>query len=538
MHRRSIRRFTVLIALSALIASMVGTVATTASAADAARLSPRDKFLKDLLDGPRGMGLSSAARTLIEQHLDGGGPRPGEEAPRRMAPLAAPLPLAGAPTNTRVNDPVGDGEGDPNMTTQSETSLAVDGSNIVVGYNDDGHTSLNFNAGEGLTGYSYSSDGGTTWTDSSIPNPPQMFAGGDPSVTVDSNGVFYMASLGFGWDAAPILISKSTDGGATFGSTVQLDGLSRWSFNDKPWITSGPNPLNPTQDRIYAIWTDFGWDTTMVYTMSEDGGVTWSPTQPIQSSGSFSTKASRGYDFVQGGAIAADPSGRVYVAWERFVSYDDTQGWTREIWSRSATDGVTFKKARKIATIRSVGAEDGPCGDSFVFGPSEFARAQEFPTLSVGLGDTVFATYNGTKATGESAVFVSTSVDHGHSWTKTRLVTTPLQDAFMPSVAADGSGVTVIYYERTSPTTLKVRRADSPDGTTWAYDDLSSTDFGVPPTFFNFDPLIAPCYMGDYIGVTRSGGTNYAAWGDNRDTLVAPFFPSGRPDPNIYFGSW
>jgi hypothetical protein len=50
-----------------------------------------------------------------------------------------------------------------------------------------------------------------------------------------------------------------------------------------------------------------------------------------------------------------------------------------------------------------------------------------------------------------------------------------------------------------------------------------------------FDPLIAPYYMGDYLANVSDGGRQYFAWGDNRDRVRNWLYPNGRHDPNIYF---
>src|SRR6266568_4909692 len=51
------------------------------------------------------------------------------------------------------------------QTTQSETAIAVAGSHVAVGYNDSQQSGLFLTAGSDLTGYSYSADGGASFTD-------------------------------------------------------------------------------------------------------------------------------------------------------------------------------------------------------------------------------------------------------------------------------------------------------------------------------------------------------------------------------------
>jgi hypothetical protein len=105
----------------------------------------------------------------------------------------------------------------------------------------------------------------------------------------------------------------------------------------------------------------------------------------------------------------------------------------------------------------------------------------------------------------------------------------------MPSLSADSGGVDVIYYQRVGASSLKTSVARTTDGFSYSNADLSSTAFGVPYTLPPFDPNIAPCYMGDYNSIYRDSATVYAAWGDNRDTVVNGYWPSGRLDPNVYF---
>jgi hypothetical protein len=90
---------------------------------------------------------------------------------------------------------------------------------------------------------------------------------------------------------------------------------------------------------------------------------------------------------------------------------------------------------------------------------------------------------------------------------------------------------------------IDVYAAFSRDGGATLDGDARLTDasFVVPPLARqptpsgNFDPRAASCYMGEYIGVTADDATFYYAWGDNRRTVVSTNYPSGRPDPDIYF---
>jgi hypothetical protein len=141
-------------------------------------------------------------------------------------------------------------------------------------------------------------------------------------------------------------------------------------------------------------------------------------------------------------------------------------------------------------------------------------------------------TYNTRGNDGHSHVVLARSTDAGHTWAR-HTIATP-KDAFMPTVAGGAGGVAVVFYERVSKRTLQTSVATSSDGVHFTVAPLSSSTFEVPVTVPSTDPLLAPCYMGDYLAATRVGGSTYAAWGDNRDVVVNGFWPGGRPDPDVY----
>ena len=91
--------------------------------------------------------------------------------------------------NVRVNDT----SADPSGSTQSETTIAALGLNLVAGWND----GKNFSVSPGGTGYASSNNGGLTWTDGGVLPVPSATARheGDPVLTNDNAGNFYFADL-------------------------------------------------------------------------------------------------------------------------------------------------------------------------------------------------------------------------------------------------------------------------------------------------------------------------------------------------------
>jgi hypothetical protein len=87
-------------------------------------------------------------------------------------------------SNVRVNDPTSDLV----LRTQSETSIAVRGNNVIASFND-------ISVDRNTCGYSFSTDGGNTFVQKSIPEPADQFNLGDGVVAYGPNGELYYALL-------------------------------------------------------------------------------------------------------------------------------------------------------------------------------------------------------------------------------------------------------------------------------------------------------------------------------------------------------
>jgi len=276
-----------------------------------------------------------------------------------LALIEAPITPGGPfPVSNPANDSL---YGPAGGNTQSETSTAWCGNNVVVADNDSesfydsgfatGFKQLSFN------GFGYSTNKGMSYTDegylpSKINGDFFDFLLGDPALACGSQTNFYYGSLDFRQDASgmfwsAITVSPSTNGGMSFNAPiVAVQKSANTHFLDKDSLAVNHN--NPKQ--LAAAYTDFDFSFTVCPTTfgvavevveSSDGGATW--TSPFVvfriCSNTFA---------VQGSQVAFSPNGAVDVALEGFFSI-------KQLGFVQAAFGAAFPAVKQVANISGVG---------------------------------------------------------------------------------------------------------------------------------------------------------------------------------------
>jgi hypothetical protein len=279
-----------------------------------------------------------------------------------------------------VTDPDLQGRGQ----AQNETAIAQNPLNprqMVAGFND-------YRRGDGTCGTAFTSNGGSSWTDSTMPNGftrgtafgnvarQYWQAGGDPSVAWDSRGNAYYSCQVFmrpGFvtnnpdTSSAVYVFRSTgDGGASWNFTghpaietfasSQSTGLP---LNDKPYMTIDNSPTSPFRDRIYVAWTVFATDGTgYIYAVhSDDYGQTFSSPVVVSTTSSTLCTNTFGLPTPQGTCNNnqfADPftaaDGSLYVAFANFnntVTGNDNRN--QVLLTKSTDGGQTFSAPIKVS---------------------------------------------------------------------------------------------------------------------------------------------------------------------------------------------
>ena len=545
-RRRAVRSPITLVFAGAVVA-VTGTLAATAgSTSRPLTVTSRAAFalhvqqtVGRLMTGPAQAALAMTATGTRDWSPGGATPAPG------TAPSAAQAPATVRETkaagrglaNVRVNDP-GEDRHFVDQTTQSEPTIAVAGQNVVVGYNDS-QTSLPgvFTAGLDLTGYSYSTDGGETFTDGGeLPNKPGFNNLGDPWVGAGRGGDIYFSNLIRDDETGnvDVGVAKSTDGGKTFSTPTIVSPHERNYFGDKPALAVGPNATRRPRDTIYVTWDDVFVDresnqfSGLPVARSMDGGHSWhvayaeqTPTDPDSCS----------YTQYIGATPAVDPNGLLYVVAEKAsVDDPDCTGESPFVLSeaifKSTDGGKTFAAGREISAIHGV--------ENLRLGHGRVMRTGEFPAIAIDRKGTVFVAWNDSRSLGHSDIRLATSTDGGSTW-NVAWATGGRLDHLQPALSADGDGVHVLYYQRNRGNTLDVLVADSKNGRApFAVTRVTSRSFPGVFTVPQFDPVMGDAYMGDHIASVSDGRHQYFAWGDNRDRVMNVLWPKGRHDPNVY----
>ena len=427
-----------------------------------------------------------------------------------------------------VNDPTRD-TGQVDQTTQSETTIGVSGTHVVVGFNDSQHGLLALTSGANLSGYAYSSNGGGSYVDGgTIPNAPGFVNVGDPWVATDRTGAFYYSTLMTSISGLHIGVAKSTDGGTTFGAPVQASPNADFYLGDKPATTTGRDPAVASRDNVYTAWDDFVFDPTtfdlqtgLPVARSTDGGRTFSVSYAARITNSTCAFA----QFIGAQPLVNAATGVLRVFAER-IDFDCSGNATFSQWVFPSNDGgVTFGSGVKIANVTPVSA-----AGALLIEPGKAFRTIEFPAAGVHNGVLYVVWNDGGRGT--SDIRLARSSNLGFTWS-TSFVTAGAAEDLQPALTTDASGIHIAFY-RLDASRFTVNALDSPDGATFALSQVSDTSFPGVFNFPQFDPIIGQGYMGDYITVASDGTRRYFAWGDNRDVITTPLWPRGRNDPDIY----
>jgi len=373
-----------------------------------------------------------------------------------------------------------------NHKTQVEPDTLAFGNTIVSTF----QSGRFFDGGASNIGWSTSTNGGETWTHGFLPGTtvyatpagkyPRV---SDPSVAYDAKHkvwiISYLAIVDPAAGPVDVLVSRSTDGGLTWGTPVV--GTADNQFNDKNWTVCDNWHSSPFFGNCYTQFDNASNFNLVQMSTSTDGGLTWGPPkttpdkacviggQPlVQPNGTVivpiddcfetavlsfrSTDGGKTWSRTvlaaqllndgHPGAIRApslpsaeiDNSGRVYVTWSdcRFEARCIAPIGTNDLVLISSADGIHWTLPQRIPT-RQVGS-----GADFMLPGLAVDRSTSGSSAHLGLvyyyypnsNCTVAATPT-TPACQLNAGFIS-SINGGSSWSQPARLAGPMNMTWLP----------------------------------------------------------------------------------------------------------
>ena len=360
--------------------------------------------------------------------------------------------------------------------------------------------------------YAWTHDGGAHWHQSRLPGLTRAVGGtydraSDPVVAFGADGSVYVSSLVFDVTCpTAVAVSRSTDGGATFGLPVLAQHSNTCAVSDdKNWLVTDTQPNSPFYGRIYQFWTEFLANGTspQVVRWSDNEGKTWSGTHVVDPK-----------DFAQNSQPFVQPGGAItdtYLFAGHALGNGTRQGFILpagtgtaagsgvSIVARTSFDGgATWTKPAVVAT--NIGG--GPAGIRCCL-----------PMMS---GDHVtgrmFQVWNANGPGTQDAVLVSRSAD-GQHWTSPVQVTpghNPDIQYINAAVAVAAGRVFVSYGRRdlNKPNFIQQEL-------TWS--DNGGATFAPPialgpPSNLKYAAVAGGKFPGDYTGLSATPARTAGAW--------------------------
>jgi hypothetical protein len=361
--------------------------------------------------------------------------------------------------NIRLNDDTGSGN-------QSEVALATGPNGLAIaGWMDERSTRV--------CAFSFSTNGGQTWSKNvSIPNNTGMFVG-DPSVAIDGGGTMYAVcqeylTISGSTTTGNIRMMTSSDKGVTWSAIRTIQ-----SAPDKPWAGGGT-----TDGVVFVSWLGNPGGIKR----STDHGMTWGTTQSLG-------------NIIHGTAITTSTTGLVHVPY----NLDSNRNQLRYL--RSKNNGDSWDTPKDL--IPDMGTFCFSCSPR----QHPIVGSAADPT-----GRTVAITWASTMTggQGDDDVWLLYSKDGGDTWTQPIRVNdnTNMSRQFESWVAVDNYGrVHVAWTDYRDGGNNETWYARSADPTKGFEKNIQVTDgHGSGNTDF----------LGDYKGIAISGPDVLVVWEDTR----------------------
>ncbi len=396
-------------------------------------------------------------------------------------------------------------------TSRSECDIRLnydDGRKIIAASNDIGASSqAQFS----------STDGGATWSQTSLPLATGDSFHSDPMVDWTSDGNAWSATLGI--DATDTVLKvrlyKSTDSGATWTFDSTASGSQTGCDREIMWIDHSPTSSH--RDQIYMTWHN----SIPVWFNRRTTGSSAAWQTPVQLSGSETTGLGIGGD------VKTNANGDIYVFWQ------DADGSQKIYLSKSTDGGATFGSVTTVASIladsRKLSIPADSSRKSRVYVSAGCYRTDDLDFACLvwadlsGESGCTSGSGPGTDATSscKTRVWFTSSTDGGSSWSTPEMLNNQSgkNDQAFPRLAVDETNGTIMvaYYDTVAdPNRLKTDlyvQVSYDLGANWT----DATRISSGETDETAGTADSGNQYGDYIGLSGNAGVFFPAWTDRRN---------------------
>jgi hypothetical protein len=368
-----------------------------------------------------------------------------------------------------------------------------------------------------------SSDPGASWQNGGLPPQPAAGpAGDDVTVAFDAHGRGYVCATraGHGPMVNPanpdanraVYVWRTDDGGRSFSAPLTL---VEGQYCDHPWMTVGAGQT-PSKRNVYAVWGAGVSHTALDFTRSTDGGNSFEPPRRILGEARIPSVASAGPE------LATGPHGLVCAVCDWTTQQDSSGDMIGQVVAVCSTDaGHNFAAPVHLGSESSVIALPGN------------VQANSSPAVAISpQGDALYVAFpKHQPGATHSDIVVTASHDRGQTWGKV-VTATPADNMtyFQPNLAVDETGrVAVSAFALANGRVNQVLLISRPrelrfqpplQVTTTAFDPHSPTASGRKHGAW---------WIGDYQGITASGGAYHLVWNDTRTGKLDLYAATVRP---------
>ncbi len=361
----------------------------------------------------------------------------------------------------------------------------------------------------------YSTNGGTSWSQTLLPATGSDTSHSDPTCDWTSDGRAWSATLGIQGGSLRFRNYYSTDNGATWTFDATASGSETSVDKEMLWVDHSAS--SPFQNQIYGIWHN-GSPAFMNRRTAGAGG-TWLAS-PIQVSGAESSGT------CIGGDVKTNSAGDVFGAWPTTTS-------SKLFVVKSTNGGASYSAPVQIATTY----------DTYDIGVPSFNSRRALVYVTLGTYKTaaknnVYATWTdlsgetGCTAPGnepgsnvnsacKTRVWFSRSTDGGATWSaKVKLNNqASLNDQYNQWLAVDETtgGIGVMYYDTVADAGRKKSdvwyQSSGDDGGSWSPAQKITTGMTDETT----GGQDSGNQYGDYNGLTAYANVFFPSWTDRRN---------------------